>query len=95
MASPPVSANGRLSAKEAAQRAQAFLRDLLGEVSNIRLEEVELSGDERHWLITLSFIGQGVDRPHPLTFLGITPAYKQFEVDAQTGEVRAMRIPQV
>jgi hypothetical protein len=59
------------------------------------LEEVELSEDETHWLITLGF-----DRRRPVrsTFEALqsmTPyerAYKTIEIRADTGEVRSMKI---
>ena len=55
---------------------------------SLTLEEVELSEDEKHWLITLGF----------QEYRGLTPfdqasqKYKLFTVDATTGQVRAMKM---
>ena len=55
---------------------------------SLTLEEVELSEDEKHWLITLGFRESR----------GLTPfdqgsqKYKLFTVDAITGQVRAMKM---
>jgi hypothetical protein len=85
----------RLSVKDAAKIAAAFIRDLLGgDLVSLRLEEVDTTEDEHGWLITLSFIrglGEGSGDP----FVGgpfQDREYKQVEVSKETGAVRAMRI---
>lgn len=91
-------ANDRISPKEAARRAQTFLRELLGPLDNILLEEVELSDDGRQWLITLSFPEQtGYAPTEPLANLPLPleRRYKRFVVDSRSGEVSAMQIRQV
>ncbi len=72
-------------------------------ISDMRLEEIERSEDESRWFITVSFL-------RPLTtedqrtvlapFAQVIGAdkkrdYKSVEVDASTGEVRAIKIRQL
>ena len=78
-----------ISAKEAAERAADHLRHLFGAVTDLQIEEVTLTDDDRYWWITLSYLGGG----RPFGFRHTQ--YKQFKVDARTGKVRSMIIRQV
>jgi hypothetical protein len=76
------------------QRAVAAARDFAGDLldeeklAGITLEEVELSADERFWLVTLGFPALG--RWSELARVGRD--YKVFRVDAETGTVSSMKI---
>jgi hypothetical protein len=81
-----------IDVKQAAQSASNFVTGLYSDrtISDVRLEEVELSEDGRYWLITLSF-------PPPASsvnsMLGIGRRdYKIFKVDRDSGEVLSMKI---
>lgn len=81
----------RTSRKIAADTAAAAARKYLGfhipGARRIELEEIELTEDERFWLITLSY---------ELSSLEFAPRqYKVFKIDAVSGEVRSMRIKRV
>jgi hypothetical protein len=92
----------RVAVKEAVQRARAFLKDLYEgeELPNLRLEEVELSDDERHWLVTFGFTASEHDVEHGpnIGVWGGTTAtrtkrdYKRIRIDADTGEAMSMKI---
>jgi hypothetical protein len=65
-------------------------------IEGLRLEEAELSEDKQYWSITLGF-----DRPIArhrdlLSQYDLNPKYEReyriFKVNAQTGEVQAMKI---
>lgn len=74
----------RLNAKEASEKSAEYLNDLRGIPNyDIQLEEVELSPDEKYWLVTLSF---------PSGYLGNVRNYRIFKVNAETGEVLSMKI---
>lgn len=82
-----------IDVRQAAQAALQFARYVYGdEFSGARLEEVELAREDGEWLITL-----GVRRKI-LVLHGFPeveepePSYKIFRVDAETGEVRGMKI---
>jgi hypothetical protein len=75
-----------IPAKEAAQRAKEYLRDLLDSVFSVALEEVEMTEDGRNWLVTLSYSEEPFQR---------SVKYRTFTIDSQTGEVRAMKIRQL
>ena len=74
-----------------------LLQDLMGgETKNLRLEEVELSEDEKFWFITLGYNVSNSVTNHPLETLGVgiveNREYKIFKVNAETGEVESMKI---
>jgi len=65
---------------------------------SVSLEEVELSEDGKHWLITLGF-KERVDRVGLPAAFALSTAlnpyhnkYKVFKVDARTGKVVAMKM---
>jgi hypothetical protein len=80
-----------INIKQAAQAASDFMVGLYSDkgISDIRLEEVELSEDQC-WLITLSFsspTGSALDG-----LLARRRHYKVVKVDRNTGEVLSMKI---
>lgn len=82
----------RIDVQRAVQAAESFVRNMrssLGDVSDVRLEEVEFSDDRAFWLITLSFM-----RPTQDSVLTSPPEreYRRFEIDATTGEFKSMTI---
>src|SRR5687768_3089131 len=95
--------------KRAVAIAKEYVQALFDGVEAIRLEEVELVTDPSRWEVTLSFEYQGdplVIPVDPLAKLteGITgrPAvarrtrhFKTFSIDADMGDVKAMRIRKV
>ena len=79
-----------ISARQAAEKAAQYLRELVQfagppSVEEVQTDDVEGSGN---WLITLGFfpVGQSL-----LAGMG-TKEYKQFKVDRMTGEVKWMRM---
>jgi hypothetical protein len=71
--------------KEATRTASEYFADLYPSNSygDLRLEEVELTEDEKYWLITLSYQDNKMIPRRQ---------YKSFKIDAQTGKVQAMKI---
>jgi hypothetical protein len=90
------------SAVIAAKKYLEDIQDMIGNsINDILLEEVELSENKRYWYITLSF-----SRPIAKTERTLIPdaislatkserEYKIFTVDAETGEVKSMKIREV
>lgn len=69
-------------------------------LENLRLEEVELTEDEKYWLITLGYDNHLNSSLNSSDFL--TPAfrrpereYKLFRINADNGRVEAMKIRKV
>ncbi|MGF1515258.1 MAG: hypothetical protein ACFB5Z_16380 [Elainellaceae cyanobacterium] len=92
----------KTAVKSAYQYIQEF-QDLMGaDLDDLRLEEVELSEDEKTWLVTLGYdvpikrksaldeMMQSINAPR-----GFKREYKLFAVNASTGEVESMKIRQV
>lgn len=82
------------TAVSAAYNYLISIQDMMGNaLQDIRLEEVELSEEKNFWSITLGF-DNPVKTKDPLAIqLGIPQReYKVFKVNAQTGEVEAMKI---
>ena len=78
-----------ITVKEAAESAAQFARSVLdeGRTKDLRLEEVEMEKAPPRWFITLSMPANS-SSPYAV----LTRAYKTFTVDAETGEVLAMKI---
>jgi hypothetical protein len=84
-----------LDVREAARKASEYFAGLFSNqtIGNVQLEEVEISDDGKNWLITLSYpvIPEGLA---PIQFIG-KRKYKLFTVDAETGQVKSMKIRNV
>jgi hypothetical protein len=90
------------SAVVAAKQYFEYIQDMIGNpINDILLEEVELSEDKKIWYVTLGF-----SRPVAKTERSLIPEaislatkyereYKLFTVDAETGEVKSMKIREV
>ena len=80
-----------IDAKEATTKAREHLTAFFPEAENVQLEEVELTKDKVHWLITLSY--EGVSNSVASSLLvGKSVLYKIFKLDAKTGSVLSMKI---
>ena len=87
--------------KEAALAAQQYFHSLWidHKIEDLRVEEVELSEDEKFWSITLGFnrpadrvedpLGEVLDAPR------YRREYKIFKVDAETFQIKSMKIREV
>jgi len=80
-----------IDAKEATAKAREHLTAFFPEAENVQLEEVELSADKAHWLITLSYEGVANSVASSL-LVGKSVLYKIFKLDAKTGNVLSMKI---
>ena len=85
--------------KEAVQKASGYLTELYGSKAfDILLEEVEYNDSDQQWLITVGFtreVAEPMSEFTPTLSLfvpQIKREYKQIMVDAETGEVQAMKI---
>jgi len=79
--------------KDAISKAISYFRNLCPEYKSITLEEVELSEDEKYWLITLG--GSEV-----IDFVNMRPSltskeYKIFKIEYDTGKFISMKIREV
>jgi len=77
-----------VEAKEAAANAEKFLHALYEgkQISSVRVEEVELSSDQAHWLITLSFDPR-------VNSIGLDPrTLRVFRVRREDGVVESMKM---
>lgn len=80
-----------INVKEAIDKAKEYLVSFFPDAEQVQLEEVELSGDKTHWLITLSYEGVSTSVASSL-LVGKSLLYKIFKLDAKTGEVISMKI---
>lgn len=86
------------TAVNAATNYLLSIQDIMGDLQDMRLEEIEPSEDKRYWLITLGF-----DIPakaqSTLEMFNYSRKYerkyKLFKVNSETGEVEAMKIREV
>ncbi|MEC4803807.1 MAG: hypothetical protein SAJ12_19350 [Jaaginema sp. PMC 1079.18] len=90
----------KLKVEEAVKAAIDYLQKLrqsIGfDVKDIRLEEVEVSEDDRYWLITLSFTQPSDLTKNPLPGIVTQPKYQKeykiFRINGNTGKVESMKI---
>lgn len=84
----------KIDARAAAAAAAAYFKELYPPTTAYSLEEVELSEDGSHWLITLSFEIPATNSLSMalLPFQPPKTKFKVFKVDAKTGRVIAMKI---
>lgn len=88
----------RIEVQEAIRSALKALHVFYADTkcANVLLEEVELTEDEHEWLITLGF--DTVVGMQPGTILNLPVSgrkYKQFHINAESGEVKSMKIREV
>jgi len=80
-----------IKVKEATDKAKEHLVSFFPDAEQVQLEEVELSGDKTHWLITLSYEGVSASVASSM-LVGKSVLYKIFKLDAESGEVLSMKI---
>lgn len=80
-----------IDVRQAIDIAKEHLTVFFPEAENVQLEEVELTNDKTHWLITLSYEGVTTSVASSL-LVGKSLIYKQFKLDAESGDVISMRI---
>jgi hypothetical protein len=82
----------RILVADAANAAMKYFQSLFPRVRKVSLEEVELSDDEKFWMITLGFELPSDHPDIPSELLPPKTKFKVFKVNAQTGEVLSMKI---
>jgi len=80
-----------INVKEATDKAKEYLVSFFPDAEQVQLEEVELSEDKSHWLITLSYEGVSASVASSM-LVGKSVLYKVFKLDAESGEVLSMKI---
>lgn len=90
-----------MDVKEAVHIALEYVNDLYSseELNNLTLEEVELSEDEKNWLVTLGFtrfLSQPTSPPlQALTAPKSERVYKIFKIESETGKVLSMKMREI
>ena len=85
--------------KQAVHAAEKFFKELYDKeiLKNFLVEEVELSEDEKDWVVTVGFdFGEiQVSEPALFTSKSSTPragrVYKEVQIDKETGEPRSIK----
>jgi len=80
-----------INVKEATDKAKEHLLAFFPDAEQVQLEEVELSENKAHWLITLSYEGLSSSVASSM-LVGKSLLYKIFKLDAKQGEVISMKI---
>lgn len=84
-----------VNVNEAIESAETFTKKVIDNpLTNIAVEEVELSEDEKTWLITLGWDEpmKGVTSSALKSVIGPERIYKVFYVDIETGNVNKMKL---
>jgi hypothetical protein len=77
-----------MDVKQAAETAADYLLTFFPDAERVRLEEIEISDDDKFWFITLSFLMKPSGK---LDFID-ERVFKVFKIDSEKGEVRSMKI---
>jgi hypothetical protein len=86
-----------VSLEKAIEKSKEFAHKYIEEdtLKNLRVEEVELTENERYWVITLGWDGARVQLTPFATAAGfpqsISRRYKNFYVDVDSGDVKKMK----
>lgn len=81
--------------KEAVSAANKFIKDAFSEdISDLQLEEISRSDDEKFWLITMGFFRKRAPQHTLEALVGTRPerVYKSIKVDSETGQAVSMQI---
>jgi hypothetical protein len=84
-----------LDAKRAVEVAWEYFHTLFKNISysNVSLEEVELSSDRKHWLVTLGFEEPRRKSPHLPDFLQVPrQRFKVIKVERKSGLVVSVKM---
>lgn len=76
--------------KEATEVAAKYLINFFPRADAIKLEEVEITDDDKYWNITLSYVDLEDNFGYVLG--SRKQAYKIFKIDTEKGNVRSMKI---
>lgn len=83
----------KINAKQAAQNAVDYYKEITGYSGSVTIEEIELSDTGTVWLIT---VGYRKSTPAAAGIYGFPDqeqiAYKVFEISSENGEVLSMKI---
>jgi hypothetical protein len=85
--------------KQAVHAAETFFKELYDKetLKNFLVEEVELSEDEKDWVVTVGFDFGGAQASEPAQFTSksSTPragrVYKEVQIDKESGEPRSIK----
>lgn len=80
-----------INVQDATARAREHLLSFFPDADEVQLEEVELTPDKAHWLVTLSYAGIANSVASSL-LVGKSMRYKIFKLDAKTGDVISMKV---
>ena len=80
----------RISAKQAVEAALGTCKEVTGH-TDVKVEELEMDAERKHWLVTLAFVE--LPASHPSILYPDVPQkiFKVFTVDAATGEAVSMK----
>ena len=82
-----------MEVKEATDAAAKYLRSFFPSANRVKLEEVEITDDDKYWNITLSYEEQELEAGVAyIGFPNIKKFYKIFKIDTKKGNVRSMKI---
>lgn len=90
-----------ISPKEAVTAAMQFAVEVVGkeELEHLRTEEIRKSDEEDEWVVALSWVESARTMPGGLGALSqsgqiqkLPRVFKEFHIDAETGEVESMEI---
>jgi len=85
-----------MEVKEVIKIATDYIKELYSadEIKDLSLEEVEISEDNKFWIVTMAFTRQMMQPLNPMEAMSgpkFARFYKELKIDAKTGQVRSMK----
>lgn len=85
-----------IDVKQAVKISHEYIKELYSgdEIRDLSLEEIEISEDNKFWLVTLAFTKQMMQHLNPMEAMTgpkYARFYKEIKIDAETSQVRSMR----
>jgi hypothetical protein len=80
-----------IDARTATDKAIAYFKTFFPEATKVITEEVELTEDRKHWLVTVGYDSDDLAAPTQL-IIGRSKKYKIFKIDVESSEILSMKI---
>lgn len=85
-----------IDVKQAVKISLEYIKELYSgdEIRDLSLEEIEISEDNKFWLVTLAFTKQMMQHLNPMEAMTgpkYSRFYKEIKIDAESGLVRSMK----
>lgn len=84
-----------ITTKQAIAIALRYIKEVYPTVTTFEVEELELADDNSHWSVTISMPDETVIGEFAKALTGYPKKYKSININAESGQVKAMKIRKI